>query len=99
MRTDGGGWPVFQRRQDSSVDFYRGGNDYKAGFGEKTAQFWLGNDKIHQLPASRPSSLRVELEDWNGIKVHAKYGSGTLVINRRSIDLKWVHIQVQREIR
>jgi len=73
MHTDGGGWTVFQRRQDGSVDFYRGWNDYKAGFGQLTAEFWLGNDKIHRLTASRPSSLRVELEDWNGVKVYAKY--------------------------
>ena len=65
---------MFQRRQDGSVDFYRGWNDYKAGFGQLTAEFWLGNDKIHRLTASRPSSLRVELEDWNGNRVSAKYG-------------------------
>ena len=75
MRTDGGGWTVFQRRQDGSVDFYRGWNDYKSGFGQLTAEFWLGNDKIHRLTASRPSSLRVELEDWNGVRVYAKYGT------------------------
>ena len=74
MRTDGGGWTVFQRRQDGSVDFYRGWNDYKAGFGQLTAEFWLGNDKIHRLTASTPSTLRVELEDWNGVKAYAKYG-------------------------
>ena len=74
MRTDGGGWTVFQRRQDGSVDFYRGWNDYKSGFGNLRAEFWLGNDKIHRLTASRASSLRVELEDWNGVKVYAKYG-------------------------
>jgi len=74
MRTDGGGWTVFQRRQDGSVDFYRGWNNYKVGFGQLTAEFWLGNDKIHRLTASRPSSLRVELEDWKGGKVYAKYG-------------------------
>ena len=74
MHTDGGGWTVFQRRQDGSVDFYRGWNDYKAGFGQLTAEFWLGNDKIHRLTASRPSSLRVELEDWSGGKAYAKYG-------------------------
>ena len=65
---------MFQRRQDGSVDFYRGWNDYKAGFGQLTAAFWLGNDKIHMLTASRPSSLRVELEDWNGVRAYAKYG-------------------------
>ena len=74
MRTDGGGWTVFQRRQNGSVDFYRGWNDYKTGFGQLTAEFWLGNDKIHRLTASRTSSLRVELEDWNGVRGYAKYG-------------------------
>ena len=65
---------MFQRRKDGSIDFYRGWDDYKAGFGELTAEFWLGNDKIHRLTTSRPSSLRVELEDWNGGKAYAKYG-------------------------
>ena len=74
MRTDGGGWTVFQRRQDGSVDFYPGCSDYKSGFGQLTSEFWLGNDKIHRLTASRASSLRVELEDWNGVRVYAKYG-------------------------
>ena len=74
MSTDGGGWTVFQRRQDGSVDFFRGWDDYKAGFGQLTAEFWLGNDKIHRLTASRPSSLRVELEDWNRGEAYAKYG-------------------------
>ena len=74
MRTDGGGWTVFQRRQDGSVDFYRGWNDYKSGFGQLTAEFWLGNDKIHRLTAAKPSSLRVEVEDWNGVRAYAKYG-------------------------
>ena len=74
MRADGGGWSVFQRRQDGSVDFYRGWNDYKSGFGQLTGEFWLGNDKIHRMTAARPSFLRVELEDWNGVRVYAKYG-------------------------
>ena len=74
MRTDGGGWTVFQRRQDGSVGFYRGWNAYKSGFGQLTAEFWLGNDKIHRLTAAKPRSLRVEVEDWNGVRAYAKYG-------------------------
>ena len=65
---------MFQRRQDGSVDFNRGWNDYKTGFGQLTAEFWLGNDNINRLTAARPSTLRVELEDWNGVGVYAKYG-------------------------
>ena len=65
---------MFQRRQDDSVDFYRGLNDYKSGFGQLTAEFWLGNDKIFRLTAARPSTLRAELEDWNEVKEYVKYG-------------------------
>ena len=65
---------MFQRRRDGSVDFYRGWNDYKSGFGQLTAEFWLGSDKIHRRTASRSNSLRVELKDWNGVKAYAKYG-------------------------
>ena len=32
------------------------------------------NDKIHTLTATRPNTLRVELQNWNGVRVYAKYG-------------------------
>ncbi|KXJ07352.1 Ficolin-2 [Exaiptasia diaphana] len=74
MTTDGGGWTVFQRRKDGSVDFYRNWTDYKRGFGNLTGEFWLGNDFIHRLTTVKNSSLRVDLGDWDGTKIYAKYG-------------------------
>ena len=76
MRTDGGGWTVFQRRSDGSVDFYRNWNDYVNGFGDIKGEFWLGLEKIYRLTASAArSTLRVDLENYSGRKAYAKYSS------------------------
>ena len=77
METDGGGWTVFQRRQDGSVDFYRGWNDYKNGFGNIDGEFWLGLDYIHWLLSLSKSGneLRVDLGDSQGNRAYAKYST------------------------
>ncbi|XP_035684441.1 tenascin-X-like [Branchiostoma floridae] len=63
METDGGGWIVFQRRQDGSVDFWRRWREYRAGFGENTGEFWLGNENIHRLSHQGDYQLRIDLAD------------------------------------
>ena len=74
METDGGGWTVIQRRQDGSVDFYRGWDDYRAGFGNLSGEFWIGNDALRNLTESAGVwRLRVELEDWEGASTFAEY--------------------------
>ena len=71
--TAGGGWTVFQKRLDGSVDFYRGWDDYKHGFGNLNGEFWLGLDKIYRLTTKQRSRLRVDLEDTTGKTAYAEY--------------------------
>ncbi|XP_019640746.1 PREDICTED: ficolin-2-like [Branchiostoma belcheri] len=73
MDTDGGGWTLFQKRQDGSVNFYRDWEAYKTGFGDLRGEFWLGNDHLHRLTAQDVYELRVDLEDFEGNTAYAKY--------------------------
>ena len=73
MTTNGGGWTVFQRRLDDSVDFFQGWESYKNGFGNLSGEFWLGNDNLHRLTASDDVMLRVDLEDFDGNITYAEY--------------------------
>ncbi|XP_051972525.1 ficolin-1-B-like [Xyrauchen texanus] len=75
MHTDGGGWLVFQRRMDGSVDFFQDWNSYKRGFGIKQTEFWLGNENIHLLTATGSHELRIDFEDFDHVKTFAKYES------------------------
>ena len=70
--TSGGGWTVFQKRLNGSVDFYRGWADYKRGFGNLNGEFWLGLDKINRLTKTK-NRLRVDLEDTAGKTAYAEY--------------------------
>ena len=73
MMTEGGGWTVFQRRMDGSVDFYREWTAYKTGFGNLSGEFWLGNDNLHRLTAAEEVELRVDLEDLESNITYAEY--------------------------
>ncbi|XP_033645263.1 ficolin-2-like [Asterias rubens] len=75
METDGGGWTVFQRRQDGSVDFYLDFANYSRGFGNLEGEFWLGNDNLHRLTAQGEYELRVDLTSLDDDTGFACYGS------------------------
>ena len=71
------GWIVFQKRTDSTVDFFRYWNDYKYGFGNLTGNFWLGLEKLHNLAGRIYEALYLRIDvrhrdDSNN--VYAEYG-------------------------
>jgi len=77
MTRDGGGWTVFQRRYNGSVDFYQPWANYVAGFGQLTGEFWLGLDKLSWIAGS-PRTLRIDLGRYTGDVGYAKYNGFTI---------------------
>ncbi|XP_037551592.1 fibrinogen-like 2a [Nematolebias whitei] len=73
MESFGGGWTVIQQRLDGSISFNRTWAEYKKGFGNLRGEFWLGNDYVHLLTKAKDMTVRVELEDFEGVREYAKY--------------------------
>uniref|UniRef100_A0A2C9KZ09 Fibrinogen C-terminal domain-containing protein n=1 Tax=Biomphalaria glabrata TaxID=6526 RepID=A0A2C9KZ09_BIOGL len=72
-KTDGGGWIIFQRRINGKVDFYRGWQEYRDGFGDyNIGEFYLGNENIFSLTSTGQYDLRIDLE-FNNTKYFAQY--------------------------
>ncbi|KAK5605967.1 hypothetical protein CRENBAI_002731 [Crenichthys baileyi] len=86
METDGGGWTVFQRRMNGKTDFYRTWSEYKAGFGNLSEEFWLGNELLHILTSIGPVSLRVDLQSGNDT-VYARYTNFSVASEERNYTL------------
>ncbi|KAM3850501.1 angiopoietin-4-like, partial [Diretmus argenteus] len=78
METSGGGWTVFQRRLNGSVNFQRSWREYRLGFGDVSGEHWLGNELLHQLTSQGQYSLRVSLRDWEGNSAYSQYDRFTL---------------------
>ncbi len=74
MGTEGGGWTVFQRRFNGSVDFLRGWYDYEQGFGDVDGEHWAGLKLVNLLTRSGGIPvLRIELESFDGQNAYAEY--------------------------
>ena len=59
QETDGGGWIMYQRRVDGTVNVTRNWEEYKYGFGDdgdNTTELWLGNEHVYQLLQSNGST-------------------------------------------
>ncbi|XP_054913592.1 microfibril-associated glycoprotein 4-like [Poeciliopsis prolifica] len=75
MDSLGGRWTAFQRRMDGSVNFYRPWAHYKEGFGNAVGEYWLGLEKLFHLSLRKKYELLVDMEDFGGNKVYARYSS------------------------
>ncbi|XP_071847901.1 techylectin-5B-like [Apostichopus japonicus] len=77
-----GGWTVIQRRSDPNVNFYRGWSNYKAGFGDKRGDFWLGNDVIHYVTSQDAYILQVDITSVDNNM--SRYDMGPFLIGPES---------------
>ncbi|KAF1373438.1 hypothetical protein PFLUV_G00238860 [Perca fluviatilis] len=75
MDSEGGRWTVFQRRMDGTVNFYRGWDQYKTGFGIAAGEYWLGLQSLFYMTLRKKYELLVDMEDFEGNKVFARYSS------------------------
>ena len=73
MTSDGGGWTVFQKRFNGSVDFYRKFSDYDNGFGSVYGEFWLGLKYVYQMTVGVVNELRIDLENVTGNTAYEVY--------------------------
>ncbi|CAF89485.1 unnamed protein product, partial [Tetraodon nigroviridis] len=64
---------VIQRREDGSVNFFRGWEAYKDGFGKTTGEHWLGLQRIYSLTRSGGYELRIDMADFDNATAFAHY--------------------------
>ncbi|XP_035670244.1 microfibril-associated glycoprotein 4-like [Branchiostoma floridae] len=62
---------------EASCDMDNDGNveEYKLGFGNKSGEYWLGNDNIHLLTMRKNYKLRITLKDWSADTRFAEYST------------------------
>ncbi|KAH3777288.1 hypothetical protein DPMN_178728 [Dreissena polymorpha] len=78
MVSDGGGWTVFQRRFNGSVDFYRNFTDYENGFGFVDGEYWLGLKYIHEIASQGGNQLRIDIVRSDGSTGYDVYDNSSI---------------------
>ncbi|WAR30074.1 FCN2-like protein [Mya arenaria] len=73
MDTAGGGWTVFQRRFNGSLDFNKSFLAYENGFGFVDGELWLGLITVNELTTVGTHELRIDIMDVNGTKAFEVY--------------------------
>lgn len=67
------GSSLIQRRFNGSVEFNRKFSEYVHGFGDPSAEYWLGLESMHIMTADNCSSMRIDMSDIYGGYWYAEY--------------------------
>ena len=66
---------LIQQNVDGSNFFDRSWAEFKVGFGDRSGNYWLGNDLLNQLTQQHPFKLRFDLEASDQSTYYAEYSS------------------------
>ena len=58
-----------------SVNFDRTWEEYKQGFGDPRGEFWIGNERLHQLTSEGYNILRILVTGSNDVKFYPVYSN------------------------
>ncbi|XP_013417870.1 microfibril-associated glycoprotein 4-like [Lingula anatina] len=76
MTDSPGGWTVFFKRYDDSVNFHsHNWAGYKAGFGDASGEYFIGLETLHGLTQLATTTLKVDLWGNNNAFKYAEYSS------------------------
>lgn len=64
---------IIMKNGKGDVDFNRGWDDYKNGFGSLSGDFWLGLEDVHRLTKLNEYQLRVDIQYYNETWKQANY--------------------------
>ncbi|CAH1246567.1 FGL1 [Branchiostoma lanceolatum] len=92
MEPSGGGWTVIQRRtKEGTVNFTRGWEDYKRGFGDLKDELWLGLENIYALTNQGQYALQIDFKGYTGVSGYTLYSSFKVNNERDSYRLHLAH--------
>ena len=92
----GGGWIMYQRRVDGTLNFTRTWENYTHGFGtngDTTTELWLGNENVYQLLQSFENNvvdLRIEVDAFDGEHGWIECSSFTMQRSQYLYRINWV---------
>ena len=67
---------LIQRNVDGSSVFSRSWAQFKVGFNDSRGNYWLGNDRLHQLTMNGVCKLRFDLQIRSNLSwIYAEYSS------------------------
>ena len=98
QETDNGGWIMYQRRVDGTVNFARNWQDYKHGFGtngDATTELWLGNENVYQILQSYGNmkcELRIEADAFDGTSCWVEVDTFRMHSEALGYKIVWVRV-------